>query len=249
MNEGGGRDILPRVIEDAVARRKRQNLSAPRVAVSAVTPSIRSFAQAIDRQRRDVERVPLLQGARADLVATCQALDAAEVAAVAVAIDDAAAELSRFAEAARESSVPVLRADLVLEEFQVYESRAAGADAVLLWASLLDEERLSRLVSAARSTHMSPCVACASAAEIARAAAARAEVIALSAAADGSAPEALLAQVPKRAMVLVLPARLLDGAPAAAAVEPLRGRADAVLDADLGRAADPAAEFRRLLSE
>ena len=42
-------------------------------------------------------------------------------------------------------SVPVLRKDFVFEEYQVYESGAAGADAILLIVAALDDETLSQL--------------------------------------------------------------------------------------------------------
>ena len=41
--------------------------------------------------------------------------------------------------------VPVLRKDFIIEDYQVYESAAAGADAILLIVAALDDELLSRL--------------------------------------------------------------------------------------------------------
>jgi len=49
-----------------------------------------------------------------------------------VVVEEPQADLARLASIARAVTVPLLRADLLLEEFQVHESRAAGADAVLL---------------------------------------------------------------------------------------------------------------------
>ena len=42
-------------------------------------------------------------------------------------------------------SLPVLRKDFIFEEYQVYESAAAGADALLLIVAALDDETLGRL--------------------------------------------------------------------------------------------------------
>src|SRR3954471_24469255 len=143
---------------------------------AGITPSIRNFAQAIDRQRQALERIPLLDSGVTALVEVARALDEAEAAALAIS---AAKDLARFAAAAREVSLPVLRADPLAEEFRIYESRSAGADAVLLSASAVPPPLLTRLIQAATSTHMAACVACANAEEISRAAAARAPVIAL----------------------------------------------------------------------
>jgi indole-3-glycerol phosphate synthase len=47
--------------------------------------------------------------------------------------------------------LPVLRKDFIIDEFQVYESRAAGADAVLLIAAALDKGRLAHLLRVSKS--------------------------------------------------------------------------------------------------
>ena len=101
------------------------------------------------------------------------------MAALAVSAEDPARDLPRLASIAKTSSVPLLRADLLLEEFQIHESRAAGADAVLLHASLLPGDSLARLCGAARATHMDACVVCTSREEMDRAVAARAASLAL----------------------------------------------------------------------
>jgi hypothetical protein len=224
----------------SLEERLRQNLAAPRTDTRSLTPSIRAFAQAIDRQRAGLERVPLLAGARPGLASIARALEEAEVAALSIELDDPQLELAAVSEVGRASAVPLLRADLLLEEFQIYQSRAAGFDAVLLVAAHLPDPLLARLCSTARSTHMAACVACTTAAEIARATQARADAIALPAAPAVAAE--LLAALPRRALILAL----TSGAP-----EPkhLLGRADAALDRTLGVHADPAAAFRAALAE
>ena len=52
-------------------------------------------------------------------------------------------------------SLPVLRKDFVIDPWQVFESRAAGADAILLIAECLDDPSLVSLHALAQSLHMS----------------------------------------------------------------------------------------------
>jgi indole-3-glycerol phosphate synthase len=47
-------------------------------------------------------------------------------------------------------SVPLLRKDFTLDEYQLWEARSAGADAVLLIVSILDSSRLCDLQAAAK---------------------------------------------------------------------------------------------------
>ena len=224
--------VLP-VDEAALSRRRAQNLAAPRADARGLVPSIRSFAQALDRQRQAVEPVPMLSLADPGCESIARALDEAEVAALAVSAEDPALDLPRLASIAKASTVPLLRADLLLEEFQVYESRAAGADAVLLHASLLPGESLARLCAAARATHMDACVVCTSREEMDRAVAARAEALAF-----GSDAPALASQAPRRVTLVAI-----AGDPSQ-----LRGKVDAVLDSTIAAAPDPASAFRAALA-
>lgn len=49
---------------------------------------------------------------------------------------------------------PILRKDFILSEYQIYESRAFGADAILLMASILSPEKLQRFFALARELGM-----------------------------------------------------------------------------------------------
>jgi len=224
--------VLP-IDQAALSRRRAQNLSAPRPDARGLVPSIRSFAQALDRQRQALEPVPLLSLAHPQCESIARALDEAEVAALAVEAEDPALDLPRLAAIAKAGSVPLLRADLLLEEFQIHESRAAGADAVLLHASLLPGDSLARLCGAARATHMDACVVCASREEIDRAVLARAPSLAL----GGDAP-ALASQAPRRMTLIAL-----AGEPSR-----LRGKVDALLDTGLAASPDPARALRAALA-
>ena len=47
--------------------------------------------------------------------------------------------------------MPVLRKDFIIDEYQVYESKALGADAILLIANILDFEQIKKLYELAQS--------------------------------------------------------------------------------------------------
>jgi len=65
--------------------------------------------------------------------------------------DHFAGSLSYINEVKAKVSVPVLRKDFIFEPYQVYESRAYGADAVLLIADLLSKDMLTELIGLADS--------------------------------------------------------------------------------------------------
>lgn len=57
-------------------------------------------------------------------------------------------------------SLPVLRKDFILDPWQVYESRAAGADAILLIAEALDDATLVDLLILAQQLHLTTLLEC-----------------------------------------------------------------------------------------
>ena len=49
------------------------------------------------------------------------------------------------------TNLPVIRKDFIIEEYQVYEAKVIGADAILLIAAILDDETFKRLYDLAYS--------------------------------------------------------------------------------------------------
>lgn len=49
----------------------------------------------------------------------------------------------------KEVNLPILRKDFIIDEYQIYESRAYGADAILLIASILPLEKLKKFIGLA----------------------------------------------------------------------------------------------------
>ena len=65
--------------------------------------------------------------------------------------------------------LPVLRKDFIVDAYQVFESRAIGADAILLIAAILDDAQMKEFEAIARSLDMAVLVEVHDAAELARA--------------------------------------------------------------------------------
>ncbi|HET7340678.1 MAG TPA: indole-3-glycerol phosphate synthase TrpC [Methylomirabilota bacterium] len=75
------------------------------------------------------------------------------------------------------AAAPLLRKDFTLDEWQLWESRAAGADAVLLIVAILDAPLLRDLLAAAKGLGLAALVECHTAAELDRALAAGARIV------------------------------------------------------------------------
>jgi indole-3-glycerol phosphate synthase len=78
-------------------------------------------------------------------------------------------EIDYLKQARASVHVPVLRKDFMLEPYQIYESRACGADCILLIAACLDNVQMAELEAIALSLDMAVLVEVHDAAELARA--------------------------------------------------------------------------------
>ena len=67
------------------------------------------------------------------------------------------------------AKVPLLRKDFLFDPYQIYESRAAGADALLLIVAALDDRKLSDLIALSRELSIEALVEVHCAAELSRA--------------------------------------------------------------------------------
>jgi indole-3-glycerol phosphate synthase len=77
--------------------------------------------------------------------------------------------LADLAEVRRETSLPLLRKDFLWTEYQLVESRLAGADAILLIVALLDQKTLTGLLQLAAELELEVLVECRDRGEIERA--------------------------------------------------------------------------------
>jgi indole-3-glycerol phosphate synthase len=67
-------------------------------------------------------------------------------------------ELEYLSEARKNSDVPILRKDFLIDEYQLYEAAAYGADAALLIVSILEPQILTELIGRAREIGICPLV-------------------------------------------------------------------------------------------
>ena len=83
-------------------------------------------------------------------------LERAGAAALSVLTDEQffQGSLNYLRQASSSASLPCLRKDFILDEFQIVEARANCADAILLIVAALDQKELLALVKAARSYHL-----------------------------------------------------------------------------------------------
>jgi indole-3-glycerol phosphate synthase len=178
--------ILART-RDAVARDKqRRPLDRHHPDVSAA-PAVRPFAAALVRPgaiaviAEHKRRSPSRGAIREDLApaAVAKGYEAAGAAALSVLTDEPffGGCLAHLAEARAATGLPVLRKDFLVEPWQVWEARAAGADAVLLIVAALDDVELRRLLGEARATGLDALVEVHDRAELERALAAGARLV------------------------------------------------------------------------
>lgn len=253
--------MLERILADA---RLRSDASVGRRAdfenAAAAADPARGFAAALSRPGLSVvaevkRRSPSRGVLAAGLNAVDQALiyEAAGASAVSVLteplhFDGSLEDLVAVRDAV---SIPVLRKDFLIEPAQVWEARAAGADAVLLIVAALDPDLLAEMIATASDAGLDALVEVHNAAEASMARAAGATLVGVNNrnlatfVADLGVAEDLAALVQARGIVAVAE----SGIHAAQDAERMREAGyDAILVGEaLVIADDPAATLRRLV--
>ena len=162
MSDSGDylRLIAPAVLRRLAERRARVPLAELQAALQArrPMPARPSFATAVSSPGisliAEVKRASPSKGSLrpdldvGELVAAYQA-GGARAVSVLTEEDYFHGSLEDLCVAAEHTDLPLLRKDLFLDEYQLYEARAWGASAVLLIAALLDDRRLGHLAELA----------------------------------------------------------------------------------------------------
>lgn len=184
--------FLERIVATTSADLAERRASVPLEAVrerAAAAPAPRDFAAALRplpngpaRLIAEVKRASPSKGLLAetfDPVAQATAYAAGGAAAISVLTEPHffLGSLEHLSAVRAAVSVPVLRKDFLIDTYQIYEARAAGADAVLLICALLDDAQLSDYLALTRSLGMAALVEAHNAEEARRAVASGARII------------------------------------------------------------------------
>lgn len=183
------KNILDRIVEarrESVAHRKRVLPDvALKIAVQKAEPP-RDFAAALSLEGLNViaelkKASPSLGIIRDDYVpaSLAIALEQAGAAALSVLTEEEffCGSLADLKTAKKVTHIPILRKDFIVDPWQVWESRAAGADSFLLIAAVLPDDTLRELLALGRELQMEPLVEVHSREELDRVIAAGARII------------------------------------------------------------------------
>jgi indole-3-glycerol phosphate synthase len=184
------KNILDRIVEarrESVAHRKRVLPEvALKIAVEKKIPPPRDFASALTRNginiiaelKKSSPSKGLLREEYAPAV-LASGLEAAGASALSVLTEEDffQGSLGDLKEASRVTKVPILRKDFIIDPWQVWEARAAGADSFLLIAAILSDATLEELLKLGRTLKMEPLVEVHESEELDRVMAAGAKII------------------------------------------------------------------------
>ena len=156
-------NVLDRIVDSTrqdVDRRRRQVPQDELERELAARGEDRPFTEAVTCQGISLiaeykRRSPSAGALRRDsgVAEVVQAFERGGAAAISVLTEPHhfGGSLEDLREARRRSRLPILRKDFVVDRYQLYESAAAGADAVLLIVAALDRGQLASLHDEARS--------------------------------------------------------------------------------------------------
>jgi indole-3-glycerol phosphate synthase len=176
------KNILDRIVEArraSVAHRKRVLPEvALKLAVEKKVAPPRDFPNALDRAGKiniisELKKASPSRGViREEYAPAVLAASLEEAGAAALSVlteeDFFFGSLGDLKEASRVTKIPILRKDFIVDPWQVWETRAAGADSFLLIAAVLNDAELRELLELGRALKMEALVEVHSREELAR---------------------------------------------------------------------------------
>ncbi len=161
--------ILDRILEtkrnEVAAAKQRRPIAELQAAIARAAPPRNFYAATTSGESLGVRLIAEIKKASPsagvivpdfDPVAIARTYSAHGAAALSVLTDEAyfQGRLAFIEAVKRAVPLPVLRKDFIIDEYQLHESRAAGADAVLLIVAALTVEPIAGMLSVARRLGM-----------------------------------------------------------------------------------------------
>ena len=136
---------------DEMKRRAMQS-SVPRPFVSSLQKSVRQRGFAIIAEIKKASPSAGQFAMNHDTIQIAHQYEQAGAAAVSVLTEEQwfGGSLDDLSAAKKNISIPILRKDFIMDEWQLYESRACGADAILLIMAALSPKESATLAAVAR---------------------------------------------------------------------------------------------------
>jgi indole-3-glycerol phosphate synthase len=128
----------------ALLARQTRSSAVPRMLSGALSDATKVNIIA-EFKRRSPSKGQIQGNADPRVIATSYEAAGAVAVSVLTETDNFDGSLDDLRAVRQAISLPILRKDFIVEEYQVYESAAAGADALLLIVAALDDEALNRL--------------------------------------------------------------------------------------------------------
>jgi indole-3-glycerol phosphate synthase len=175
-----GRGILDQIVRDKhdeIAQRRAQTSAAELERRCGQRPPTRDFESAVLPTPGGVKLIAEIKRAspsrgvlaeRVDPIELARAYAEHGAAAISVVTDEKYfhGSLDLLESIRRSVPLPILRKDFILDEYQLWESRGAGADAVLLIVAILPPPLLSALLATAKGLGLAALVEAHTAAEL-----------------------------------------------------------------------------------
>src|SRR5215203_3215218 len=155
-------NVLDRIVDDTrdeIARRRERVPLAQLEQAIAARPEGRPFQEALTRpgvsliaehKRRSPSAGTIREGASVTEIVRAYERGCAAALSVLTERSHFGGSLEDLQEAIAATELPVLRKDFIVDPYQLYESAAAGADAILLIVAVLDHDDLYELHRQAR---------------------------------------------------------------------------------------------------
>ena len=160
---GAGMSVLERIVEDTrdeVGRRRESVPLARLEAAIAERPEGRPFSEALlrpgisliaEHKRRSPSAGPIREGATVEDIVLAYERGGAAAVSILTEPFHFGGSLDDLRAARAACELPVLRKDFIVDPYQLYESAAAGADAILLIVAALEPDDLYELLREARA--------------------------------------------------------------------------------------------------